>query len=93
MAFGMNQTLCLQMYHKSCCIVPFNIEACLRLGFPNKFGFQDSEPTWSGWIPVSTNCREGFGMVDADDARPKLVKRSKHIKAYQRRNLMFKNVQ
>lgn len=27
---------------------------------------QDSEPTWSGWIPVSTHCREGFGMVDAD---------------------------
>lgn len=27
---------------------------------------QDSVPTWSGWIPVSTHCREGFGMVDAD---------------------------
>lgn len=92
MAFGINQTLCLQMFHKSCCR-PFNIEGCVRLGFPNQFGFQDSVPTWSGWIPVSTHCREGFGMVDADDAWPRLVKRSKHIKAYQTSNLVFKSPQ
>lgn len=26
---------------------------------------QDNEAVWSQWIPVDTNCQEGFGMVDA----------------------------
>lgn len=26
---------------------------------------QDNEAIWSQWVPVDTNCQEGFGMVDA----------------------------
>ena len=41
--------------------------ATLRRNLPG----QDNEAIWSQWVPVDTNCQEGFGMVDASDSRPK----------------------